>query len=475
MSEIFRSFSGRVIDELRLTEYLAGSANSATFKVVVSGEAAAMKLFAVDSAQAEEKLARLRLAEKLSHPHLLRLIRTGRGEVEGTSFVYIVTEFAEENLAQVLPERALTPQETSEVLRATLDALAYLHAQGLVHGDLKPANIMASGDQLKLAVDGVQRIGEPLAREPGPHDAPESRQKLSKASDVWSLGMTMVEVLTQKLPPKPASEAAGPAVPETVPAPFREIAQHCLLRTPELRWGVDEIRAKLGGKAAAPVETLVPPVPTPMEAPRVPSAPARPRSRRPMVLLAIVAAIVLAIVFIPRMSEHTAAPPIPPQSESPATAPQPVPEQNANPEASATAPARETKSSDEMPATSEAGESASKTKHISDEPVEDSESEEATSPAAPGVVRQVMPQVTARARNSITGKVRVKVKVDVDASGNVEDTSFVSRGPSNYFARAAEDAARRWKFAASSTEARAWSLEFDFRRSGTQVRATPAR
>ena len=173
MSEIFRSFSGRVIDELRLTEYLAGSANSATFKVVVSGEAAAMKLFAVDSAQAEEKLARLRLAEKLSHPHLLRLIRTGRGEVEGTSFVYIVTEFAEENLTQVLPERALTPQETSEVLRATLDALAYLHAQGLVHGDLKPANIMASGDQLKLAVDGVQRIGEPLAREPGPHDAPD--------------------------------------------------------------------------------------------------------------------------------------------------------------------------------------------------------------------------------------------------------------------------------------------------------------
>src|SRR5260221_3331039 len=105
-------------------------------------------------------------------------------------------ECAEENLAQVLPARALTPDEAREMLDSVLDVLAYLHGKGFVHGHIKPINIMANGDQLKLSSDGICRAGELLERpgKPGAPDPPEHAPKaiaasetMSPAGDVWSL------------------------------------------------------------------------------------------------------------------------------------------------------------------------------------------------------------------------------------------------------------------------------------------------
>jgi outer membrane biosynthesis protein TonB len=482
MSENMRNFTGRAIDDIPLTEYLAGTSSTATFKTSVSGQAAVIKLFALDSAKADAQLAHLQLTEKLAHPHLLRTIKTGRAELDGTPFVYVVAEFADENLAQVLPERALTAPETREVLQSTLHALSYLHSQGFVHADLKPANIMAVGDQLKLSVDGVQGVGEALNRALGPHDAPESAQKLSPASDVWSLGVTLVEVLTQQLPPKPVSDATGPAVPESVPGPFREIAQHSLLRTPELRWSIAEISARLNPKAPATSPAPARPVAPPLSPASRPVP--RPTSKRPFILLAIVAAIVIAIVLIPRLSEHKSAPPIPAPVESqsapqaPSEQPAPAPEMNTEPVTSETTSPAPTPAETNTAVAENEDRAGTSVKHITDEPAEEKVAD-ADTPAettsAPGVVRQVMPKIIPQAQKSIHGKIRVKVKVNVDASGNVVDSSFISRGPSSYFARVTEDAARRWKFVPSSTQARVWNLEFDFKRNGTQVRSAEAR
>ena len=68
---------------------------------------------------------------------------------------------AEENLAQVLAERPLAADEMREMLGPVVDVLAYLHKQGIVHGDIKPSNILANGDQLKLSSDALSRAGEP--------------------------------------------------------------------------------------------------------------------------------------------------------------------------------------------------------------------------------------------------------------------------------------------------------------------------
>jgi TonB family protein len=89
------------------------------------------------------------------------------------------------------------------------------------------------------------------------------------------------------------------------------------------------------------------------------------------------------------------------------------------------------------------------------------------------VAEQVLPPVSRKSRDTITGKVRVGVKVNVDADGKVVDASLVSPGPSRYFAKLALEASRHWKFAPprvdGQTVASEWILRFQFGRQNTDV------
>jgi TonB family protein len=92
----------------------------------------------------------------------------------------------------------------------------------------------------------------------------------------------------------------------------------------------------------------------------------------------------------------------------------------------------------------------------------------AGTPAHGGVAHQVMPEVLQSAADTIRGTVRVRVKVDVDRSGNVEEAELESSGPSKYFARAALAAAQLWKFKPPMVGGKGvlstWSLQFEFTR-----------
>ena len=84
-----------------------------------------------------------------------------------------------------------------------------------------------------------------------------------------------------------------------------------------------------------------------------------------------------------------------------------------------------------------------------------------------------MPRVAPGARETIEGKIRVRVRVKVDPVGNVTDAFLESGGPSKYFARLALEAAREWKFTPPQAQGRAvaseWRLQFGFRRTDTEV------
>ena len=90
-----------------------------------------------------------------------------------------------------------------------------------------------------------------------------------------------------------------------------------------------------------------------------------------------------------------------------------------------------------------------------------------------------MPVFSKSAQNTISGTIRIRIKVAVDAAGNVENATFVSAGPSKYFARQTMDAAQQWKFAPALVKGRAapsaWILHFALRRSGTEVESEPAK
>src|ERR1700680_1360402 len=149
--------------EFHLRRYLGGSEHSAVFLTEHAERAlqkAAIKLIPTDPENAEAQLSRWRLAAKLTHPHLIRLFQMGRCQLSNMGMLYVVMEYAEEDLSQILPHRPLTPAEARDMLEPTLDALAYVHGKGFVHDHMKPANIMGLDDQVKISSDGLCRMDE---------------------------------------------------------------------------------------------------------------------------------------------------------------------------------------------------------------------------------------------------------------------------------------------------------------------------
>src|SRR5467141_492791 len=258
MAVTWKQFEGQIVDdEFPLEQLLASSEHSAVF-LTQHGDSqpqkAAIKLIHAEPASAELLLSRWRLAAQLSHPNLLRLLDFGRCCLEDANFLYVVTEFAEEDLSQILPQRPLTPAETRDVLAPVLDVLVFLHSKGLVHSRIKPSNILATADQLKLSSDALFPIGESRksSRKFDAHDAPEIvASPFSAAADVWSLGVTLVEILTQHAPVLQPGDQADLIVPDTLPQPFLDIARHALRRDPRRRWTVPEIAARLNPAAFA--------------------------------------------------------------------------------------------------------------------------------------------------------------------------------------------------------------------------------
>jgi TonB family protein len=87
-----------------------------------------------------------------------------------------------------------------------------------------------------------------------------------------------------------------------------------------------------------------------------------------------------------------------------------------------------------------------------------------------------MPDLLPAAVRSIQGKVNVRIRVEVDASGAVSNASFDSAGPSKYFAKMALQAAQQWKFKPAQMDGRAvpsvWILHFLFTQDGADVTPT---
>ena len=159
MTEGWPKCQGEVINgAYPLRDFLGGSDHSAVFLTECKAQnvaTAAIKIVPAERVTLAQ-LSHWRTAAGLSHPHLIRLLDAGLCQLGGRQFLFVKMEYAEQTLAQVLPNRALTADEVHELLLPTLDALAFLHRKNLVQGQLKPANFLVVNDQLKLASDTVR-------------------------------------------------------------------------------------------------------------------------------------------------------------------------------------------------------------------------------------------------------------------------------------------------------------------------------
>lgn len=485
---------GRLIDKrFPLFEWLGSAESGEVFRTELPGLVAqkvAIRIVPADSPDAQDQFNCWVQAEGLSHPHLLHIFETGHDAIDEREINFVVMELPEESLSDILPIRALSTTEVAELLPPLLNVLDYLHSRGLVHGHLNPDHILVIGDLLKLSSDNLQQVGHVRKLHAGLqiYDAPETAHGvLSPVSDVWSLGVTVVEALTQHPPTWSPSTGGDPDVPDSMPEPFGEIARRCLRVDPAERATLADLESILNSPAVVPDAPAEAPVEAEFVAPPEPEAPApnlwEPASLKPafvpvpfdepkpgpramppagsgprpkLSLPVIFGAIALLVVIIAAvvMRSHKAEPP----QETPAAS---VPE--STPPVQTPAPAQ---SKAPAPAAPEA------TPQTAPEPAPqaapEAPSSEKASNTKGAVVERVMPEPPEKASLTISGKVTVKVRLQVDSTGAVSDASFDSEGPSQYFSKLAMQASRKWRFEPAAGPS-VWVLRFDFRRSGTEV------
>lgn len=460
MTDNWKEWEGRTVDgKFVLGTYLGGSEGSAVFRTRVDEDPAgvaadaAIKLMAVVGSEAEAQLRWWKAAGELRHPNLVRILAVGRYAEGHQELVYAVEEYAEENLGQIVPQRALSGEEARGMLGPVLGALEYIHGKGMVHGRVRPANILAAGDEVKLSSDDLRMAGE-MPRAASAYSAPEvAAQGVSPASDVWSLGMMLVEAMTQRLPSWDRAGNRAPDVGANVPEPFREISRRCLVIDPEKRAGAREILDRMEGRVPPRVEGRLQnqsPV-------RVSAAEQKISSKWPYwVAAAVVAA--LAIFLVMRNSSSG-----PPKDESAAV-------QSGPSQSSESQPAQSQRKTDSV------GPQAKPSPGGDAPDPGDTKVRTKGNSANDQVVERVMPQVSPNARRTIDGHIKVRVKVKVDPEGNVSQASFREAGPSKYFARVAMEAAKRWKFApAEDQNSHDWILLFVFSRARTEASAAQSR
>ncbi len=160
-------------------------------------------------------LAKDAIAARILHKNIVTL----HHYFEENGISYLVMEYVQgQNLFQIVKENGpISWEKARDILLQTIHALAYLHEQGIVHGDIKPGNILIAQDgTVKLCdfglshpdKDGISLGGTPLYRAKGIH---------GKASDIYAWGLTCYFILTGKSPQIPLDWGQVPrSVPQEV-------------------------------------------------------------------------------------------------------------------------------------------------------------------------------------------------------------------------------------------------------------------
>src|SRR3954452_20002775 len=325
----------RLLDgRYRLGDRLGSGAVAEVFKAMDERLArpVAVKLFRGDAAEELQRHeAEMRTLAQLDHPSLVTVYDAG--DADGQP--YLVMQLVEgDTLADELRRGPIGLERTARYGAALADALAYVHAQGFVHRDVKPANVLIAADgRVHLADFGIARLvdsahvtrtGDVLGTPA--YFAPEqvSGGAVGSAADIYALGLMLLECLTgQRAFEGTAMEVAmarmnrDPEIPASIPASW-----HDLLRAMTAREAADRLSASataeqlrhlaagedidrtvvIAGPVVADATAVMPATAVATPAPATsayrpqPAAPARRRS--PAVWVAALLLVVLAAVAI---------------------------------------------------------------------------------------------------------------------------------------------------------------------------------
>jgi serine/threonine protein kinase len=307
---------------------------------------------------------------RLDHPAIVRMC--DRGEHEGDP--YLVLDLIDgESLAQRLERGPLPEDEVRRIGAVLADALAYAHAAGIVHRDVKPGNVLFDqADAVHLTDFGIAWVNDTTAITSSgmvigtaAYLAPEqvTGESATAASDMYSLGLVLLEAATgERAFDGPPTEAAiarihrDPTIPDTVSRPLAALLASMTAAEPEMRPTATAVHEVLSTNRdvadatgvipiASDATTAIPVVAAPPPVLPAPAPIVRRERRGPLLaVLAIAGLIVLFVIGYAMGGSGDLTPPpsafsvSPTATSTPVSAPTTAPVATAPPETRAPAP-----------------------------------------------------------------------------------------------------------------------------------------
>ncbi len=264
----------------------------------------------------------IQLAASLQHPHIVPLYAAGQA---GDLFYYTMPLVEGESLrAKLAREGQLPIEQVVRILRDVADALAYAHAHGVVHRDIKPDNVLVSHDHAVVTDFGVAKavsaasgsstltslgvaLGTPAYMAP---EQAAADPHVDHRADLYATGVMGYEMLTGRLPfnaPTPQAMLAAHVTQSieppvkyrpAIPAALNALLMRCLEKMPADRaQRADELRTQLQAMAT-PSGGMPPTGTTPVISSGTEAAIRRGSPLRVAALFGVAAIAVLVVVYV---------------------------------------------------------------------------------------------------------------------------------------------------------------------------------